>query len=113
MKDIAEMTYMDLLSENVFVELFEMLDPVQRTRTKQALEDRAKDLKVSQKFKELYRAYLKIDQEQNRKENEKRTMCTLDNFTNFTGDYDNMACGGWIATDSGIYAQSSGSMEEV
>lgn len=113
MKDISEMTYRDLLSENVFVELFEMLDPVQRTRTKQALEDRAKDLKVSQKFKELYRAYLKIDQEQNRKENEKRTMCTLDNFTNFTGDYDNMACGGWIATDSGIYAQSSGSMEEV
>lgn len=113
MKDISEMSYEDILSEEVFIELFDMLDPVKRTRTKQALEERAKELKVSTKFKELYKAYLQIDQEQNKKETEKRTVCTLDNYTNFTGDYDRMACGGWIANDTGIFAQNSGGVEEV
>ena len=113
MKDINEMSFEDLLSEEVFIELFDMLDPVKRTRTKQALEERAKELKVSTKFKELYKAYLQIDQEQNKKEAEKRTVCTLDNYTNFTGDYDRMACGGWIANDTGIFAQHSGGGEEV
>ena len=62
MKDINEMSYEDILSEEVFIELFDMLDPVKRTRTKQALEERAKELKVRTKFKELYKAYLQIDQ---------------------------------------------------
>ena len=113
MKDINEMSFEDLLSEEVFIELFDMLDPVKRTRTKQALEERAKELKISTKFKELYKAYLQIDQEKNKKETEKRTVCTLDNYTNFTGDYDRMACGGWIANDTGIFAQNSGGVEEV
>ena len=43
----------------------------------------------------------------------KKTVCSLDNYTNFSGEYENMFCGGWIANDTGIYAQASGGIEEV
>lgn len=113
MKEINEMNADDILSEEVFVELFDMLDPVKRTRIRHALELKAKGLGLLQKFKDLYRAYHQVEQDAKRKEKEKRTVCTLDNYTNFTGDYDRMACGGWIANDDGIYAQNSGGLEEV
>ena len=85
MKDINEMSFEDLLSEEVFIELFDMLDPVKRTRTKPALEERAKELIISTKFKTLNNAYLQIDQENNKKETENQTVCTLNTFTNIMG----------------------------
>ncbi|MFR4146697.1 MAG: DUF927 domain-containing protein [Mediterraneibacter gnavus] len=48
-----------------------------------------------------------------RQERENRTVCTVDNYTNFTGPHDRMYCGAWIADDRGVFAQNSGRVDEV
>lgn len=102
-----------ILDESVFIELFEIQDPIERSRRKIQLQHQAKISKVKAEFDELLRGYSQADREMKRQEKEKRTLCTLDNYTNFSGPYDAMYCGMWIANDSGIYAQTSGGIEET
>lgn len=113
MKEINQMSSEDILDESVFIELFETSDPVLRTRLRLSLRARARQLGVTKNFDDLYSAYQTVERETRKEEMQKKTACTLDNFTNFTGDYDRMACGGWIANDSGVYAQVSGGVEQV
>ena len=44
---------------------------------------------------------------------QKKSPSLVENWTNFTGPYDNMKCGLWIASDHGIYAQKEGGLEDV
>ena len=59
------------------------------------------------------KGYNQADREMKRQEQENRTVCTVDNYTNFTGPHDRMYCGAWIADDRGVFAQNSGRVDEV
>lgn len=50
-------------------------------------------------------------QKARRKYNQVNTL--VENFTNFTGKYDNMACGAWIASDSGITTMNKDYNNEI
>lgn len=113
MQSINELDADSILDDSVFIELFEMEDPIEKSKRKIMLSRRAKQLGVKQDFDELMRGYSQADREMKRQEKEKNSVCALDNYTNFTGEYDNMFCGAWIANDSGIYAQTSGGIDQV
>lgn len=113
MKELKELDADSILDDEVFIELFEIEDSIERSKRKVQLGRRARVLGVKSDFDELLKGYNQADREMKRQEKETRAVCSLDNYTNFSGEYDNMFCGGWIANDTGIYAQTSGGIEEV
>ncbi len=113
MKEINEFDADSILDDEVFIELFEMEDPILRSKTKVQLIRRAKQLGVKSDFEEILKGYNQADREMKRQERENRTVCTVDNYTNFTGPHDRMYCGAWIADDRGVFAQNSGRVDEV
>lgn len=105
-----------LLSEETFNEIFDETDEIARARMIMALTDVAKSLGVKAKFEELLKAYKKSIRDYEREQKaKKRNEISLENWTNFDskGKYDNMYCGPWIATDSGVYAQSYESPTDI
>lgn len=113
MKEMSEFDADSILDDEVFIELFEMEDPILRSKTKVQLTRRAKQLGVKSDFEEIMKGYNQADREMKRQEQENRTVCTADNYTNFTGPHDRMYCGAWIADDRGVFAQNSGRVDEV
>lgn len=113
MKEMSEFDADNILDDEVFIELFEMEDPILRSKTKVQLTRRAKQLGVKSDFEEILKGYNQADREMKRHEQENRTVCTVDNYTNFTGPHDRMYCGAWIADDRGVFAQNSGRVDEV
>lgn len=113
MQAVENLDSVTILDDSVFIELFEIQDPIEKSRRKVALVNRAKQLGVKSDFEEILKGYNQADREMKRKERENRAICTLDNYTNFTGPYDKMFCGAWIADDRGIFAQNSGGVDEV
>lgn len=99
MKPLIEYNKESILSEEVFVEIFEQEDEIMKARMLLSCQERAKDLGVKQAFDDLVKAYKRVEKSV-RKENATRSL--LENWTNFTGPYDNMMCGAWIAGDKGI-----------
>ncbi len=112
-KSIEELNADSILDESVFIELFEILDPIKRTRLKVELLKRAKNLGVKTYFEEILNGYSRAEREMKQQQMRNASVSTLDNYTNFEGSYDRMYCGGWIATDSGIYSMSAGGKEDV
>lgn len=113
MKEMSEFDADSILDDEVFIELLEMEDPILRSKTKVQLTRRAKQLGVKSDFEEIMKGYNQADREMKRQEQENRTVCTVDNYTNFTGPHDRMYCGAWIADDRGVFAQNSGRVDEV
>lgn len=97
-----------ILDERVFQELFDQEDEIKKARLMIALADRAEELGVKTKFNTILRAYKKVDREM-----QKKSPSLVENWTNFTGPYDNMQCGLWIASDQGVYSQKEGGLEDV
>ena len=97
-----------ILEERIFQELFDQEDEIKKARLMLALADRAEELAVKTKFNTILRAYKKVD-----KEMQKHSPSLVENWTNFTGPYDNMRCGLWIASDKGVYSQKEGGLEDV
>ncbi len=113
MKAMKELNADSILDESVFIELFEILDPIKRTRLKVELLKRAKALGVKSYFEEILNGYGRAEREMKQQQMRNASVSTLDNYTNFEGSYDRMYCGGWIATDSGIYSMSAGGKEDI
>jgi len=101
-----------ILDEEIFIEVYEITDKVERERLIQALEVRADNLGVKTFFNRLKRAYAGVEKEINAR---KALPSLMENWTNFTGKYDNMQCGGWIATDGGIFFKTNklNEMEQI
>lgn len=110
MKNLIEYDQKSILSEEVFIEVFEQEDVILQARMLLSLQDRAKELGVKQKFDDLVKVYKSVDRER-RKSKASKTM--LDQWTNFTGPYDNMMCGAWIAGDDGIHTFNKDYSNEV
>lgn len=110
MKKLIEYDKTSILSEELFVEIFEQEDEIMKARMLLSCQERAKELEVKQAFDELVKAYKRVEKS-TRKENVTRSY--LENWTNFTGPYDNMQCGAWIAGDNGIKTFSKDYLNEV
>ena len=53
-------------------------------------------------------AFRRVEKEMKNREEKNRPPTLVENWTNFTGPYDNMLCKGWIAADNGITTTSNG-----
>jgi len=103
MVPLNELTAETLLSNEVLTEVFDQEDELYRAELLASLSLKATELKVKTEFKDMVTAYKKVEKEIKRQEMEKKkTPCYLDNWTNFTGPYENMQCKEWLATESGI-----------
>ena len=95
-----------ILSDDVLTEIFDQEDEIYKSRLILSLIDRAEALGVKKKFEELIKAYKRVEREnqRRRREEEKRNKpkVLMNNWTNFSGPYDNMICKEWIASDDGI-----------
>ena len=99
MKNLIEYDKDSILSEELFIEIFDQEDEIMKARILLSCQERAKSLGVKQAFDDLVRAYKRVEKSMRK---EKVTHSLLENWTNFTGPYDNMVCGAWIASDKGI-----------
>ena len=112
MKNLIEYDKESILSEEVFIEIFEQEDEILKARMLLSCQERAKELGVKTAFDDLVKAYRKVEKAENRRKyNQVNTL--VENFTNFTGKYDNMACGAWIASDSGITTMNKDYNNEI
>ena len=103
MVSLKELTAETILSKEILTEVFDQEDELYRAELLASLGLRAAELKVKTEFREMVAAYKRIEKEMKRQEREKKSQpCTLDQWTNFEGPYDNMQCREWIATESGI-----------
>lgn len=100
MKPLIEYDKKTILSEEVFTEIFDQEDEIKKARMLLSCEERAGELGVKTQFNKLVRAYNKVIKDTKSKASTGKSM--IDQWTNFTGPYDNMVCGAWIASDEGI-----------
>lgn len=104
MVPLNELTAETVLSDDVLTEVFDQEDELYKSRLLLSLEDRAGELGVKRKFQELVKTYKRVEREMRRRQREKsRQPCTMEQWTNFVGPYDQMQCKQWIASESGIY----------
>lgn len=99
MKPLIQYDKNTILSEELFVEIFEQEDEIMKARMLLSCQDRAKELGVKQSFDNLIKVYRKVENEMKKQTTSKSL---LENWTNFTGPYENMMCGAWLASDEGI-----------
>lgn len=111
MLPLNELTSESILSDEIFMEIFEQEDEIYKARLTLALEDRAAQLGVKSKFTKILNAFKKVEKATQQKKRQQASL--VDNWTNFTGDYDNMMCGSWVASDSGIYTFNKDYSNEV
>ena len=97
MKDVSAYDKDSILSEGLFLEVFDEPDEIERARTIIALQNRAKELKVKSQFDALINAYQRIG-----KRMESESVRYTDFAIPIDSRYQNMKCGSWIATQSGI-----------
>lgn len=111
-EQLNKLTAETILAEEIFEEVFSQEDEILKARMLLSLTDRAEKLKVKAKFLELVRAYKRVERDIRKKERG-RQLSMNDNWTNFSGPYNNMYCGSWIAGEDGIYAQTTGTTDVV
>ena len=100
MKPLNSYDRKEILSEEVFVEIFEQDDAIRRAQMLLSFQDRAKELGVKGQFDTMVKAFEKTEKEMQKKQQLNQTL--IENWTNFTGKYDSMKCGSWLAADNGI-----------
>lgn len=104
MGPISGMTKEEILSAETLEEIFNEEDEIQRAMLLVELAGRAKELKVKSQLDTLVNAFKRVDRQTSKK---KRQVSLVENWTNFTGKYDNMQCGSWVASDNGIFTYNS------
>lgn len=95
----------ELLADSVFEEVFEIQDPIERSKLILALQDKAKLLNIKSKFDEMVRAYKKVDRELRKSSAQvQQTNNSFDNYTRFDyfDDGHELYCGNWIADQNGV-----------
>lgn len=111
MEPLGKLTKDTILSDEVLTEVFEQEDEIYKARLLLSLEDRAAELGVKGKFTKLVNAFKKVEKATRQRKQQQNSL--VDNWTNFTGEYDNMMCGSWVASDDGIYTFNKDYSNEV
>ena len=112
MVPLGELTRESILSDEILTELFDQEDEIYKARLLLSLEDRASELGVKGKFTKLVNAFKRVERV-NRQQKKQHQNTLVDNWTNFTGEYDSMRCGSWIASDNGIFTFNKDYSNEV
>lgn len=115
MKPLKQYDKDSILSEEVFTEIFDEEDLVQRSYMIADLSIRAKELSVKGQFDMILKAHEKALREANREEKRKSFNSPQGNMTEFHIPvgvrYQNMLCGSWHADESGIVSYNIMGME--
>lgn len=111
MELLSKLDKQTILADEIFKEIFDQEDEVQKTKLLLSLQDRAAELGVKGQFDQMVKAYRHVDRETRQKK--KQEFSSMDNYTNFDGPYEDIYCGSWIATEQGIYAQNMGTVEQI
>ena len=91
MVPLKELTAETILSKEILTEVFDQEDELYRAELLASLGLRAAELKVKTEFREMVATYKRIEKEMKRQERDKKSQpCTLEQWTNFDGPYDNM-----------------------
>lgn len=107
MVPLNELTAETILTKDVLTEVFDQEDELYRAELLASLGLRAAELKVKTEFRDMVAVYRRVEKEMKKQEERKYTPSLLENWTNFSGPYDNMKCKTWIASDDGIYQYNS------
>lgn len=107
MVPLNELTAEAILSKDVLTEVFDQEDELYRAELLASLGLRAAELRVKTEFRDMVATYKRVEKEMKKQEERKYTPSLLENWTNFSGPYDNMKCKTWIASDDGIYQYNS------
>ncbi len=101
MQEINSLNAETILEEEVFQEILNDEDSIHQAQLLLTLIDKAKELGVKTKFETLYKAHKK---EHTKQQKEKQLPESQDysRTTDFSGRYDQLQCGSWIANDNGI-----------
>ena len=115
MKPLKEYDKESILSEELFEELFEEDDIIKRSYMIADLSIRAKELSVKSQFDMVLKAHEKAIREMERKDKVSTFNSPSSRMTEFhipSGSrYQNMECGSWHATESGIVSYNIMGME--
>lgn len=101
-KDIAELTKEDLLSEELVQEAFTIDDDIKREVLLSKLTVRATELKCARGFGKIVRSFQTTLDNAKKAQKIELVQATIDGITNFSGIETQLRCGQWIATDNGI-----------
>ena len=111
MQPLSKYDRKTILAEEVFIEIFEQEDEIKKAQMLLSFQDRAKELGVKSQFDMLVRAYRRVEKESKAQRRTQNSL--LENWTNFTGKYEAMKCGSWIASDDGIHTFNKDYTNEV
>lgn len=96
-----------ILSDELFIELFDLEDEVTRVRKINALKKRAKELGVKMDFEELLKAYKREYKDALKEvEADVQPVELRPNITDFKGIETQFVCGMWNASDNGIWVHT-------
>lgn len=113
MVPLNQLTKETILSSKVLAEVFDQEDELYRAELLASLSMRATELKVKTEFREMVKAYRKVDSETKKK---KQKTAMAENWTHFSDHkYEPMKCGQWIVTDEGVrlYDPQSGRQDVI
>lgn len=116
MKPLKEYDAESILSKEVFEEIFEQEDLIERSYMIADLSLKAKELKVKSEFDSIIKSHEKAIREINRAEKIKKMNNPSTRYTEFFvpagKPYSNMKCGSWYANESGIYSYNVMGLEQ-
>lgn len=103
--NIQELTSTEILQDEIFLELLSDESEVERMRNELALIERSKTLKIKTEFESMLKAF----KAEKKKFDKNQKVIPIrndlaDGITHFSGEYEDLYCGQWIANDNGIYA---------
>ena len=110
--DLTKMNEKTILSDEVFEEIFSQEDEIYKARLLLSAQEVAERFHVKGKFDQMVKAYKRVDRETKQRKKQQQT-AGMNNYTDFEGPYENMYCGSWIATETGIYAQNMATVEQI
>lgn len=115
MKPLKEYDADTILSKELFQEIFEEDDLIERSYMIADLSIRAKELKVKSQFDSIIKSYERVLKDVSRAE-KIRTQSQSGRVTEFhvpmEARYSNMECGSWFATEDGIVSYNVMGMEQ-
>lgn len=110
--DLTKLNEKTILSDEVFEEIFSQEDEIYKARLLLSAQEVAERFHVKGKFDQMVKAYKRVDRETKQRKKQQQT-AGMNNYTDFDGPYENMYCGSWIATETGIYAQNMATVEQI
>lgn len=103
MTEIASLTAVTILKEEVFKEIFDIEDEFVQAATLLTITDQAKAVGVKAKFETMYKAYKKKRDKEIKETKQLPSMQNCESpMTNLDGPYPQMFCGAWIVNENGV-----------